>query len=133
MGSSTGLKLREFASCSILSRSMPAAWASLRATSKLKSAGWIQLEVARRLQLGIFFVLKIRGLTAPGVAHYLPAIAGHLRLVDQDHRDRPPARCLLEFIRPASIVGERFPFEKIWIVRRRLVHQHEQHFTFQVH
>src|SRR5262249_32753276 len=42
-------------------------------------------------------------------------------------------RRLFILVGPAAIVGESFAIEKLGIVGRRLIHQHEQYLTFDIH
>ena len=51
----------------------------------------------------------------------------------QNGANRAFARGLLVLVSPAAIVGECRPFEKISVVRWRLVHQHQQNFAAHVH
>ena len=53
-------------------------------------------------------------------------------LVDENHSHCAFARRFFVFVGPAPVVGEGFALEKFRIVRRRLVHQHEQHFAAHV-
>ena len=53
--------------------------------------------------------------------------------MDQNHAHRALARRFFVLIHPASVVSQRLAFEKFRIIRRRLVHQHQQHFAVNIH
>ena len=76
--------------------------------------------------------LQRRPLPGIRIPHYFPGIARHLRLVNQNHSDRAFARGFFVLVSPAAVVGEGLALEKLQIIRRRLVDQHQQDFAAHV-
>ena len=92
----------------------------------------IQLHPGSHSQLGRVLDLEIGLLPRIRVPHHLPRIAGHIGLVNQHHAHRAFARCLFILVGPAPIVGQRPAREELRVIRRWLIHQHQQHFTAHV-
>ena len=123
-GSSTALKPRLPAAVISVSRFMPAAAKSLRATSS-----WIQLAAS---SCGILSSRRIGLLAGVGVAHDVPAVAGEVGAVDDERADRAHARGLLELVGPAAVVGERLAAEELGVVRGRIADDAEDDLAFDV-
>ena len=90
---------------------------------------WIH-AAARRVASGI--ALQIALLDCLGVPDHLPAIAGQIAAMNDEHADGAAARGLFILIGPAAVVGERLALEKLLVVRGRLVHDDQRDFAFQV-
>ena len=123
-GSGMGLKSRDCACWSKVSRSWPESASSLR--------GDFQLHPGGELELGLAVGAQVGTLAAPGVLDHVPAVAGHVGFVDQNDADGAFARRLLIFISPAAVVGERLALEEFGVVGGRLVDEHEQNFSADV-
>ena len=52
--------------------------------------------------------------------------------MNQNRAHRAFARCLFIFVGPAPVISQRLTLEEFCIVRRRLIHQHQQNFAFDI-
>ncbi len=93
----------------------------------------IELYPRRRLELRIPVVAQVHLFTAPGIAHHPPAVAREIGTMNDQNSDRTLARRFLELVRPASVIGHSLRVEEFWILRRRLVDDHQQHLALDVH
>ncbi len=124
MPSGTGLKSRECAAATSLSRSKPPAL-SRRFTRVLGGPG---LHLQARLAAGG----QLELLPAPGALHHLPGVAGRGRGVDDDRAGRSLARGALVFIVPAAVVEAPLAGEQVRVPVRVVVH-HDQDLALEVH
>jgi hypothetical protein len=71
----------------------------------------------------------------PTALHGCPAVAGALRVVDDQHACRAAALGLLELVGPAAIVGHRRAAEERGLIRGRwrVIHQHEEDLATHIH
>ena len=93
----------------------------------------LHLDPASRLQCRKRIVLQIGFFYRLGVAHYLPAIAGQIGAMNNQYAHGTSARRFLVLVRPAPIVGQGLPFKEFFVLGRRLIDDHQQHFPLHVH
>ena len=76
----------------------------------------VEMNPGGGLQLGRAVQLEVRMLSRVGIAHHPPAVAGHVRFVDENGADRALAGRFFVLVGPAAVVGQRLAVENLWVV-----------------
>ncbi len=92
----------------------------------------VQLNPRGSLQLRRGVLLQVGTLGSPRIAHHFPAVTREVRAVNDQRRQCPAPRRLLELVGPPAVVGQRFALEKIGIIRGGFVHEEQRHLTVEV-